>query len=829
MRLVRFSLGGIAALIEAAIAVALVFSSNHDNRPWLIAPFAVIAGWSFVAAGLVALWRRPENATGFLLAATGYLWFVAALNESNNKWVWTAGFIFGNLAFVAFVALILAYPDGRLTRLDLWLVGIAGTAAIGLNLVGALLDEDPTPCATCPGSAIAVTNVPSLKGPVVLTSTAIIVPSLALVAVILVRRWRVASPTRRRLLRPVFLSGGIAIALLLVSVAADRTNATAYSVVWIVFLVSFAAVPLAFLAGVLRSRFDRASTASMLLALDSGVPLRDALAGALHDPSLEIVYRLAKHDSWVSAEGRPVPVPVSSPTRSVTMVERNGQRIAALVHDPALDDEREVIDSLATAAGLSLQNEQLTADLRAQYRFLETVATTAPSALVVVGTDGVIHNQNQAATRASGHDDEEQIRGRFFWDVFIDDGERDAMRERFFAAAPDFASAEYENTFTNAGGERRVIAWQSAPVLDDAGVVTSIIAGGVDVTERKQREEELRVSGERLQAVIGSAPVAIVEIGLDFSVKRWNPAAEAIFGWTEADALGRSVEETILIPADRVAERDHMRENMGSADGHSAFETVRQRRDGSLVAVEISASPICDAAGGATGYMLVAGDISERKRQQDEIRASRARIVAAGDDARRRLERNLHDGAQQRLVALSLALRLAQSKTATEPDAAAAILDDASTELALALEELRELARGIHPAILTDRGLGAALDALVARTPLPIELATRNEPLPEQVQAAVYYVISESLANVVKYAQATAVHVRISSNENGDLVRVEVADDGIGGADPAAGSGLRGLADRVAAFDGRLQVESPKGGGTRIVAEIPLFHAALPA
>ena len=203
------------------------------------------------------------------------------------------------------------------------------------------------------------------------------------------------------------------------------------------------------------------------------------------------------------------------------------------------------------------------------------------------------------------------------------------------------------------------------------------------------------------------------------------------------------------------------------------------------------------------------------------MRASRARIVRAGDEERRRLERNLHDGAQQRLVAVSISLRLAAAKLPKEADDARSLLESAADELTHAIEELRVVARGIHPAILTDRGLGSALEVLAKRTPLPVtianELPTR---LPAAVEAAAYYVVAESLTNVARYAQASVVEVRLTRNEG--LARVEIMDDGIGGADPSRGSGLRGLADRVEALDGRLGVESPVSAGTRIWAEIPL-------
>src|SRR5262249_24798593 len=169
---------------------------------------------------------------------------------------------------------------------------------------------------------------------------------------------------------------------------------------------------------------------------------------------------------------------------------------------------------------------------------------------------------------------------------------------------------------------------------------------------------------------------------------------------------------------------------------------------------------------------------------------------------------------------LSVALRLAQSKLASDPASASELLGQATDELSVALEELRELARGIHPAVLTDRGLDAALRSLADRTPIPVEVQTPERTLPDPIAAAAYYVVSEAIANVVKHAQASSIEVAVSA-PNGRVL-VQVADDGIGGADPAGGSGLRGLADRVAVLDGRLSIESPDAGGTRVVAEIPL-------
>jgi signal transduction histidine kinase len=216
----------------------------------------------------------------------------------------------------------------------------------------------------------------------------------------------------------------------------------------------------------------------------------------------------------------------------------------------------------------------------------------------------------------------------------------------------------------------------------------------------------------------------------------------------------------------------------------------------------------------------LAGQSIANEHAQAELRASRARIVRSADETRQRLERNLHDGAQQRLVSVSIAFRLVLSKFLLGDDVRA-LLASASEELTLALAELRDLARGLHPSILTDLGLGPALESLARRAPIACEVVNEiGEKLPAQVQAAMYYVVAESLTNVAKYAEASRIDVHASCT-NG-VARVLVADDGIGGANPRDGSGLGGLHDRVEALGGRLVVESGAGEGTRVLAEIPI-------
>lgn len=225
--------------------------------------------------------------------------------------------------------------------------------------------------------------------------------------------------------------------------------------------------------------------------------------------------------------------------------------------------------------------------------------------------------------------------------------------------------------------------------------------------------------------------------------------------------------------------------------------------------------PLLEAAGSAARLALENARLqAELRAQLHELQTSRSRIVEAADSERRRLERDLHDGAQQRLLALGLALQLLE-----DDGGDGELLREAQAELRDALRELRELARGIHPAILTERGLAAAVAALVDRSPVPVAVDVLDGRLPGQVESAVYFTVCEALANVTKHAGATRAAVKIA--REGDMVVVEVEDDGAGGAVPGAGGGLQGLADRVGAVGGRLRVASPAGAGTTVRAEVP--------
>ena len=338
------------------------------------------------------------------------------------------------------------------------------------------------------------------------------------------------------------------------------------------------------------------------------------------------------------------------------------------------------------------------------------------------------------------------------------------------------------------------------------------------MSQVRQTAEE---SEARKRAVFESALDCIVTMDSHGRISEFNPAAERTFGYDAEDVIGMELAEVIVPPDLRDAHRMGLIRYLNDNEPHvigSRIETLGMRSDGSVFPVELAIARI-DVPGEPmfTGHLR---DITDRRRSEEELRASRARMLTAGMAERRRLERDLHDGAQQRLVALALDLRMARDQLAEDPEAVGELLDGAITDLRAAIDELRVLARGIHPAILTERGLVAALPELARRCPIPVDLTgVSDERMPPEVESTIYFLVAEALTNAVKYsgAQRCALSVVRTSG----TVAISVADDGRGGADPTLGSGLRGMADRVAAVGGSIDMDSPPGGGTTIVAKVP--------
>jgi PAS domain S-box-containing protein len=339
---------------------------------------------------------------------------------------------------------------------------------------------------------------------------------------------------------------------------------------------------------------------------------------------------------------------------------------------------------------------------------------------------------------------------------------------------------------------------------------------------RRRAEQKSRERDALTRAILGSALDAIIVMDADGRVLEFNRGAENMFGYTSGEVVDEDMAELIVPPSLREAHRAGLARYLRTGSGSyldNRIEIRGLRANGEEFPVELTITQIDRPD--APVFAGFIRDITERKQAEEEIRKSRARLVESADAERQRLERNLHDGAQQHLVALSLKLRLAGAAMNRNTERAQRLMDESYDDLQVALDELRELARGIHPALLTDRGLAAALVPLAARSPLEVTVTdVPAERLPESVEVAAYYVIAEGLTNVTKYAGVEEATVSVTTTPT--FAVVEVVDAGAGGASADGGTGLRGLADRVEALGGRLEVQSKLGEGTRLRAEIPV-------
>jgi PAS domain S-box-containing protein len=536
---------------------------------------------------------------------------------------------------------------------------------------------------------------------------------------------------------------------------------------------------------------------------------------------------------------------------------------------------------LAAAALTSLVLAAVTAErtrageaLVANEERLRSVVHSMAEGLIVRDADGVITDCNAAAEQILGRSRRE-LRGHrpeaVLEGVVDTDGATVAPEQLLGEGALRSGAAEagFVAGVRQPGGEQRWVAIGSAPVLGLSGRPQGVVTTLADITERRAAEQRL-VDSERATRVLAdeqaalrciatlvaaeATPGAVLErvteevgslLGVpSASLVRYGAdrRATAVATFTAPGTEGFPRGTTMDLDGDTVVARVYRSGHTERVDSYEGAGGALAHRLRSLGFRSSVAAPV--TVGGRLWGALVAStrepeglaDDAERRlwdfaelvaqalanaAARDELAASRARLVEVGDAERQRLERNLHDGAQQRLVALALQLRLVEARLGTDPDAARRDLAEARHHLDQALSELRELARGIHPAVLTDRGLRAAVEALVNRASVPMEVADIPDArLPEAVETAAYYLIAEAVTNVAKYANAT--HVAVSAKADDGHLVVLVTDDGVGGADPSGGTGLRGLSDRVEALHGHLRVESPRGGGTQISAEIPI-------
>jgi PAS domain S-box-containing protein len=804
----------IAGLAAGGIALALVLTSNHDDLGAVDGVLALLLGWSFIGTGAFALARRPRNRTGVLMVSVGFVWFLGALTSSDSSIPFTLGLSIGALPLAVFIHLLFAFPNGRLeSSAERVIVALGYPTALLANLTSLLVDSTPTDtsCPKCPANALLVVDSETAANALTVFWNVVGGVFMIATAIVLVRRWRASTAPARRVLAPVYV-GGVA-SVLILAVGFSLTQVTsAGQVVQSVGIIAFMSVPYLFLAGLLRTRLARTAATQLLQETGESPPLEEAEAALqrlLNDPTLRLLCR-EDDGRYVDTAGRPVEPPQESPSEAVTRLDYEGQPIAAVVHDPALRDEPELLDDVLAAARVALVRDRSVQALRASERRNRALLDAIPDNMFRIRGDGTyvdFHSNRPEALalppdRIIGSRLEEHLTG-------IDVEKRmSAIRRVIATGRPEtFELQVVERDGRVSDREVRMVRSGDDEVL----AITR------DITDRKRAESEVLRQRDFLSTVVNTAKSIFCVVTPEGGIVRFNTFCEQLTGITDdEDVRGRPFWEVFAAPEDSDAIREAFEADVsGREHEHRWRATSGERR-----LVSWSVTPLVDESG-EERRLLHGIDITDEKRQQEELRRSRSRIVDAESAERRRLERNLHDGAQQRLVTLSLALRMVQARIEANPRGAAEMLSAATAELALALEELRELARGIHPAILSDRGLPVALEALAARAPLPVEIeSVPEERLPPQIEAAAFYVVSEGLTNVAKYAQASHARVRVTC-ESGRAV-IEVVDDGVGGADAGMGSGLRGLADRVEALDGDFEIDSRPGAGTSVRATIPL-------
>ena len=506
--------------------------------------------------------------------------------------------------------------------------------------------------------------------------------------------------------------------------------------------------------------------------------------------------------------------------------------------------------------------------------FARLLTETTQSLVCVLDQDGRILLFNEACERATGYARDEVL-GRDARDLVIPPEEREAFGEFLAVVWKTRSPSPQVGHWQTKQGKRRLIAWSNHPMVSADGATMSLLTTGIDLTDREgpsgdvesalaggpeaklaeigrlaTEQRELRrvatlvaseVSPERVFTAVSEGCSRILEVNASTVVRYKGDGTAAIVGRHNRDGIdvfrvGDSLPADEQSAIGRVlATREPARvDDWGGLAGDFAeamFQTGYRSTAAAPVVVAgsmwgaiaiASEDPLPpDSENRLSAFCELASLAVASAQARADLIASRARLVKAGDVQRRRLERNLHDGAQQRLVAVALQLRVARARIGSAPEAAIDALDDAARELDTGLAELRELARGLHPAILADRGLPRALDALASRVPVPLELdAELDERLPEHVEATAYYIVAEALTNVARHADAASARVTI--RRDGDVLRCEVADDGRGGASESAGTGILGLRDRAEAAGGTLTVTSPPGRGTVVAAALPL-------
>jgi PAS domain S-box-containing protein len=575
---------------------------------------------------------------------------------------------------------------------------------------------------------------------------------------------------------------------------------------------------------------------------------------------------------WLTEDGElrrvqtwPAGAPLETLSGQLCVPIRGATEVLGAVEFLAPHLDRNLLETMASLGG---RIGQCVERWRSEQRLRDgdarksAILNAAFDCIVTMDADGCVVEVNRATERTFGYSASEMV-GRELAELIVPPALREAHRrgvQRYVSTGQGRLVGHPVElpAMRKDGSEFPVEIAITRPELEGPPQFTGYLR---DVTERVRNEQALRTLAEeqaalrRVATVVASEAdpervfgVVTEEVGRllganTANMLRFEPDGTGIVVGAWSTAGVRAVPVGTHSPLDSPTVATRIRDS-GRAERVDSFEGMPGQTAEMLRAIGLRGgvgAPI-KLAGRLWGAVIAStaedpfhpgaeqrvSDFAElvalalaNAEAREQLAASRARIVEAGDAERRRLERNLHDGAQQRLVALALTLRLCDAKLGSVADPEAReLIQQANAELAAALEELRELARGIHPAILTDRGLLPALEMLAARPSVPVDLsASLEDRLPQPVEAAAYYIVAEALTNASKYANAS--HVRVQVRQVNGAALVEVADDGVGGADEGGGSGLRGLCDRVEALGGTLDVLSPPGAGTTLRARIP--------
>ena len=630
----------LAGVALSAIGIALTLASNHESNPALAITTGLVVAWAFLGCGFVAL-SRGETRFGLLMSAVGLSWFLGALGSSNDSVVYSFGQLFWGISVAFFIHALLVFPRGYLETKLVYATVASAYAMLSLGplllvLFGGQEDE----------------NAPDLAFVVFDSELARNIVGLALVLVglfvcgstiwILVRRWRAASTPLRRVLAPVFAAAGTAIALFVLAAIVSVVSEDASNVLWWLLLFAIASVPIAFVVGLVRTRWGRIAVAKLVLDLGEATQpaeMRDALRQALGDPSLQLAYWLPDRRRWIDVGGWEVDLEAESQGRATTIVEHEGEIVAALVHDRSVD--RELATAVAAAAGLFLARERSMQALRQSETRYRALLEAIPDLMFRMTRDGTyLDFKGDGADLAAPP---EQLIGARAHDIL----------PRPVADKLVIGIGEALDTGRVVTGDYKLIldgverAFEARIVRDGDEAVLIVR----DFTERDRLHGQLERERDFVRTVVDATPSFLCLVDREGLVARYNRTLEEAAGLPDVEAVrDKPFWDVFIAPQDREAVSRGFTELVES--GRPAeYESRWLAASGETLLVAWTVTALLDEEG-RERFLITGNDVTARRRHEEELRRSRVRLVQAGDEARRKLERNLHDGAQQRLVSL---------------------------------------------------------------------------------------------------------------------------------------------------------------------------------